>query len=285
MQYRPAWKQHSSLPSDRIKQPPNNVAKSKGKGKQQPPPEPPKSKDVRRLEKLLGGVQNATGQERDPNGGCFCLARTHELSSYIPICHSCGLILCSVNLPQYCCPFCDKILMTGTVRESLISQLETQLASTIIKEEEAKEKAIQDSQKAAGAFPTLSSAALSLSSPSPVPAASIPPPSKQTYKVLSLTSNKRVVVSSYTSTPVHSRPASRNEDVEEEPIRVPRPPPEPTHADRTPQPSRPWENLIHGAVTYKPRLRVDDDTTPKGPSRRRRGNKGKEKETSSGQNV
>jgi len=275
MQYRPAWK-NSSLPSDRIKQPPNNVAKSKAKGKQQPSPEPPKSKAVRRLEKLLGGVQNSTGQEKGPKNGCFCLARTHELSPYVPICSSCGLILCSVNLPQYCCPHCETILMTGTVRQSLISQLEMQLASTIAEELESKEKAIQDAQKAAGAFPTLSGSALSLSSPSPVHAASVPPPSKQTHKVLSLTSNKRVVISSYTSTPVHSRPVSRNEDVEEEPIRVPRPPPEPTHADRQPKPDRPWENLIHGGVTYRPRLRLDDDTTPKSQPRRRRGNKGKQ---------
>ncbi|KAF8958672.1 hypothetical protein BDZ97DRAFT_1588318, partial [Flammula alnicola] len=251
--YRTAWsKQNSSLTSDRIKpvtKTSNNVAKSKGKGKQQQPVEPPKSKEVQRLETLLEGVQKSTGQDRDPKGGCFCLARIHELSPYIPICPFCGLILCSVNLPQYSCPHCANNLMAGTVCESLISQLDTQLASTIAKEIADKERALEEAQRAAGAFPQL------LGSPSQSlarPQATIPPPSRQTHKVMSLTSSKRVLVSSYTTTPVSSRPVSRNEEAEEkEPRRIPPPPSEPTHADRRPSSHRLWENLIQVAVTYQ----------------------------------
>ncbi|KAF8160028.1 hypothetical protein B0H34DRAFT_705881 [Crassisporium funariophilum] len=282
--HRTPWtNQNSSLPSDRIRpvsKPPNNQ-KNKGKGKQQQPIETPKSKEVRTLESLLQGVHDATGKEKDPKGGCFCMARNHALSLYSPICLSCGLILCAVNLPQYCCPHCGKVLMTGTLKESLINQLDSQLASTITKELEDKERAIEEARKAVGAFPSLSgsSSPSLLSSPSPHPA--VTPPSRQTHKVMSLTQNKKVVVSSYTSTPVSSRPVSRNEDIAEEPIRVPPPPPAPKHAHDRPTRERPWENLIKGGVTYVPRQRLDDDgETPKPQSsRRKRGNnkdKGKE---------
>ena len=72
-----AWSKHnSSLPSDRIKPSTKgvpNVAKPKGKAKQQQPDDPPKSTQVRRLEALLAGVTSAPGTVRDPAGGCFCL--------------------------------------------------------------------------------------------------------------------------------------------------------------------------------------------------------------------
>lgn len=78
-----AWS-HSSLSSDRIKpKGAPNVAKPKGKGKQQAqqPPDPPKSKDVRRIETLLQSAKNSTGRERDPKGGCFCLGAPFTLAS------------------------------------------------------------------------------------------------------------------------------------------------------------------------------------------------------------
>jgi len=81
-----AWSQHnSSLPSDRIKPSPKPVntstsTKNKGKGKQ--PDEPPKSKEVRRLEDLLQRVQTSTGGDKDPKGYCFCLGAHGWLQIY-----------------------------------------------------------------------------------------------------------------------------------------------------------------------------------------------------------
>ncbi|KAF8175314.1 hypothetical protein BJ912DRAFT_36767 [Pholiota molesta] len=271
---------HSSLPSDRIKpKGAPNVAKPKAKGKQQAqqPPNPPKSKNAQRIETLWLSVKNSTGRERDPKGGCFCLARIHGLSPYTPLCQSCGLILCSVNLPQYCCPHCASILMTPASRESLISQLDSELAATIAKEIAERERALEEAQRAAGAFPQL----MASSSPSvaqPQTHASAPPPSRQTHKVLSLTGpNRRVLVSSYTTTPVPSRPVSRNEDAEE-PQRVPHPPLQPPYAPQAPSSQRPWENLIDGSVAYQQRSRLDDESASKPSTRRRRGNKMKGKE-------
>ncbi|KAF9480383.1 hypothetical protein BDN70DRAFT_920562 [Pholiota conissans] len=270
------WSKHnSSLPSDRLKpKGAPNVAKPKAKGKQTPqPPEPPKSRDVRRIETLSEGVRNGTGRERDPKGGCFCLARLHTLSPYTPLCQSCGLILCSVNLPQYSCPHCGSIMMTPASRESLIAQLDAELASTIAKEIAERERAVEEAQRAVGAFPSLMpSSSPSLAQPHP----QAPPPAKQTHKVMSLTgsNNRRVLVSSYTTTPVQSRPVSRGEDAEEEPNRVPPPPAKPPCAPRAPSSKRPWENLIDGPVSYQPPARLDDDSAK--PSRRRRKPKGKE---------
>lgn len=300
---RTAWtNQKSHLTSDRLKPKPqpNNVAspKTKGKSKQQQSPSPSKSKEVRRIETLLNGIRKATGQEKDPKGGCFCLgksdrgihrvllnthlishyaARTHELSPYSPICNSCGLILCSLNLPQYRCASCDTVLMTEPVRASLINQLESELASVIAKEEEAREKAIEEAQKSVGAFPTLSATTQPISTPSPIPAAATQP---QTHKVLSLTSKKRAIVTSYTTTPAQSRPVSRNESIEEEqPVYVPKPSQEPPYSKERPKPDRPWENLMNRGVMYRPRKRLDDGATSSTPSsRKKRGNKAKDKE-------
>ncbi|CAA7269860.1 unnamed protein product [Cyclocybe aegerita] len=294
--HRTPWtKQASSLPSDRIKPKIQNnpTSRNKGKGRLQDSPEPPRSKEVKRLESLLKGVNESSGTEKDPTGGCFCLARNHALSSYITICHSCGLILCSTNLPYHCCPHCSKILLTSTVRDKLVAQIDAQLSSTIAKEIADKERAIEEARRLAGAFPTLQGpvpaqppASMSLS----VHQAAFPVPAQQTHKVMSLTSSgpgnkKQIKVSSFTTSPVPSRPISRNEPKEDEDefagTRVPAPDGLPPHANRRPSQGRPWENLIKGGITYKPPARVDEGGTGEGglkSSRRRRGNKGKGKE-------
>ena len=60
-----------SLPSDRIKiKYVSNASKNK---KHQQPLEPPKSREVKRLESLIQAVRDATGDDKDPKGGCFCL--------------------------------------------------------------------------------------------------------------------------------------------------------------------------------------------------------------------
>ncbi|KAJ3507693.1 hypothetical protein NLJ89_g6163 [Agrocybe chaxingu] len=121
------------------------------------------------------------------------------------------------------------------------------------------------------------------------PQATYPIPAQQTHKVMSLTSSgpgnkKQIKVSSFTTSPVPSRPISRNEPKEDEDefagTRVPAPDGEPPHANRRPSQGRPWENLIKGGITYRPSAKVDRGGTGEGSksSRRRRGNKGKGKE-------
>lgn len=88
------------------------------------------------------------------------------------------------------------------------------------------------------------------------------------------------MVSSYTSTPVASRPASRAEDVEPEPERVPPPPAEPPHVQRQPSSQRPWENLLGEATSYVAPSRLDDGPGSSKATSRRNRNRGKGKEKS-----
>ncbi|OBZ65254.1 hypothetical protein A0H81_14753 [Grifola frondosa] len=215
-------KNASSVPSDRI---PPQTKGPKGKSKQK---EPPRSKEVQRLEKLRDDIRGSTGRERDPRGGCFCQARTHPLSPNTPICRFCGLVLCDCS---------SRITLAHTISE------------TIAREEAERERAIQAARAAAGAFPSLSAAT---SGPTLDPQTAHPV--NQSHKVLSVNSKtKKVTVSSYT-TPTPSRPASRGntpaDDTPPEEKRVPPPPPEVVFAQRPPEPLRPWANLRGNSVTY-----------------------------------
>ncbi|KAJ6474462.1 hypothetical protein C8R47DRAFT_921784, partial [Mycena vitilis] len=239
----------SSLPSDRIRPTPspasNSSKNSKGKGKSPAVPEPPKSKAVRQLESLRNGLVASAGSvAKDPKGGCFCQAREHSLSPHSALCRSCGLVLCEVNLPQYACPHCAAGLLTATQREALVARLEAQIAETLTKEALLRERAAEEARRAVGAFPTLRNAA-------PTPAPAVP----QTRTVMSLNSKtKKVTVSSFsTPSPSPSRPASRAESVEEEPVRVGRPPAEvPFVAAAKQDPLRPWRDLSGAGATYIP---------------------------------
>lgn len=197
----------------------------------------------------------------------FLLARVHPLSLYSPICRSCGLIICSVNLPQYCCPHCLKTLMTDAERESVIHQIDSQLASTVVQEVEEKQRALEEARKAVGAFPSLSR--------SSTPESSISQPAaRQTHKVMSLKQNNKVVVSSYTAV----LPVSKTDKPEDEPDRIPPPPPEPLFSRVQPSPDRPWENLIKGASNYIPKHRLDDDGNAHQSRSHGKRNKGKKKD-------
>ncbi|KAJ7904633.1 hypothetical protein B0H14DRAFT_2312648, partial [Mycena olivaceomarginata] len=244
-----AWtKKASSVPSDRIRPsppPPSNPGKnSKGKGKSAVS-EPPKSKAVRRLESLKSGLSVSSG--KDPKGGCFCQARDHPLSIYSALCRSCGLILCEVNLPQYDCPHCAASLLTATQRDALIARIEEQIAETLTKEALLRERAAEEARRAVGAFPTLGN-----TTPSRLPPA---PAAPQTRTVMSLNSKtKKVTVSSFsTPSPSSSRPVSRAESIDEEPVRVHAPPTEvPFAAAAKQDPLRPWKDLSGGGAVYIP---------------------------------
>ncbi|RDX47135.1 hypothetical protein OH76DRAFT_1465175 [Lentinus brumalis] len=194
------------------------------------------------------------GGERDPKGGCFCQARMHALSTHTPICRSCGLILCELNLPNFACPHCNEALLTPAVRDALIQTLESRIDETLAKEEAERQRAIQEARAAQGAFPTLSASASRSGTPDVHPV-------NQTHKVLSLDSKTRKVkVSTYTP-PAVSRAAStekikqqqQQQKPEPEYKRVPPPPPEVSCSSAPLNPHhRPWANTRGLNVTYVP---------------------------------
>ncbi|EIW58826.1 uncharacterized protein TRAVEDRAFT_58921 [Trametes versicolor FP-101664 SS1] len=256
---RTAWvkKGSSSLPSDRIPpkvQPQAAPSASKAKGKQKAETAPPKSKEVRKLEKQRDDLRKSSGLDKDPKGGCFCQARMHALSPFTPICRACGLILCELNLPNFACPHCGGALLTQAAKDSLVESLETRITETLAKEEEERQRAIQQARSAEGAFPTLSAAASRAGTPGPDPQGIHPV--NQTHKVLSLDSKTRKVkVSSYTP-PAVSRTAStekiaKAKEAEPEYVRVPAPPAE-VVCSPAPSAHRPWANTRGLNVTYVP---------------------------------
>ncbi|PBK91858.1 hypothetical protein ARMGADRAFT_1166053 [Armillaria gallica] len=245
------WSSSGSLSSDRIK--PRHTTQPQKQKQKQKPPQPqaqrgPKSKQLISLESL----QTSATPVPDPKGGCFCQAKEHSLSPYTSACLTCGLVLCSLNLPQHACPHCHQ---PPPNREALIVRLQGEIDELARKEEEERERA----RKALGAFPALGGGGARGGRATP------PPPSQ--HKVLSVNSKtKKVTVSSYTSTPVHSRPET---PAEEEPVRVPPPPSEVVHAKRKVDPSRPFANYVGESARYVP-----DKTKTKG--------KGKGKENEAG---
>ncbi|KAI0701441.1 hypothetical protein C8T65DRAFT_270787 [Cerioporus squamosus] len=103
-----AWtKKGSSLPSDRIpsrtQTPQPAKGKGKGKGKEEAPP---KSKEVRALEKLRDDLRNASGRERDPKGGCFCQGVCRACYVMNFIIRSCSLrtVKSGAFIPRICLP-------------------------------------------------------------------------------------------------------------------------------------------------------------------------------------
>lgn len=262
-----AWSRSGSLVSDRLtpRPPPQqqqNKGKGKGKGKASTP-EPPKSKAVRALEARLDDARGSSWRAKDPKGGCFCQgespyfstsfdyntslsARNHALSSYVPMCRRCGLILCALNPSHYACPHCTSPLLDERDREAFVARLEGELAEQLAKEEAERQRAIEEARAAEGAFPMLPGSQIARTSRTP------PPPST-TRTVLSLNSEtKKVTVSSYsTPTVMLSRPASRGEDKEEE-VRVLGPPGEVSYVTEALDPERPWKNVRAGDVKYVP---------------------------------
>ena len=157
-----------------------------------------------------------------------------------------------MNLPQYACPFCSGTLLSPEEKRSLVVSLEKQIEDIQAREEKERQREAQQAKQAAGEFPTLLDSMGTKQQHQP----SAQVPGGGAHKVLSvksMTATKgrasRVVVSSssYSSTPVGSRPASRGPDQEEEQApRVPHPGREPKYADRVVDPERPYENLLLG---------------------------------------
>ncbi|KAJ7473331.1 hypothetical protein FB451DRAFT_1133854 [Mycena latifolia] len=277
MQRHTPWtKTSSSLPSDRIRpspppaQPAAKNTKNKGKA---PAAEPPKSKAVRTLEGLRSALVavDEGKMEKDPKGGCFCQARMHQLSSYAPLCRTCGLVLCTLNGPAHACPHCDSALLTATQRVALISRLEQELTEILAQEAAERERKAEEARRAVGAFPTLGK-------PS-APLQAMVQQQPQTRTVLSLNSKtKKVTVSAFT-TPAHSSSSSAapSRPATPEPERVAGPPASvPCAPAAALDKGRPWRDAAGGGAVYvaAPNLDGDGDEVKK----KRRRNRGKAKE-------
>src|SRR6266403_4415812 len=83
------------------------------------------------------------------------VARIHALSEYTPLCSSCGLVLCALQLPHRPCPHCTTPLLTPPARAALIAQLEELRAFALKEEAEAHEREAEELRLAEGAFPAL----------------------------------------------------------------------------------------------------------------------------------
>jgi hypothetical protein len=154
-------------------------------------------------------------------------------------------------------------MLTPSVRTSLTARLEAQISERLAKEEREREQVIEEARKAAGAFPTLAvgaalpsdgnGAAGGTLAPRPIN----PTTQNQTHKVISVNSKTKKVTVSYTKSPAASRPPSRPlsraQDEEPEPVRVPKPTAEVAFVGKL-DPTRPWADLKsagHG-VKYVP---------------------------------
>ncbi|KAG6844534.1 hypothetical protein H0H87_006119 [Tephrocybe sp. NHM501043] len=292
--YQTAWTKKvapSSVPSDRLRPKPSPTPPRNSKNAQSH--QEPQSKALRTLNAIRTSLQDpSTSTASDPTGGCFCQARTHPLSPYVPICTSCAIPLCNLASPAHLCPSCKEPLLSGPQRGDLIVRIDTDIADTTLKEQLARERAEEARRAAAGAFPTLSTPSNSSSSyPSPAPSPTPRPHAPlqpQTHKVLSLNSKTKKTILTTTTikpkasaspSPQSSRPASP------QPIRKPRPDAhivdwnakgkERARGD----PGRPWANLSEDALVYvQPVLSIDEvDAEAEGKKRSRR-KKGKAKE-------
>jgi hypothetical protein len=171
----------------------------------------------------------------------------------VPICRSCGFILCELNQPYDPCPFaaCKQPLLTPQARTALIDSLNEQVAKTIIEEEEAKRRQEEEARRAAGAFPQLG----------PSSAASHPMPNNKpvqastSYKVLSIGNKdqkgKVVVTTVHKSTP---SPSNKPKELKEAPPPVVRIPPPKDGPDFVMPRSNAgaWENLRTERIPYIP---------------------------------
>ncbi|KAJ6553343.1 hypothetical protein B0H19DRAFT_1156221 [Mycena capillaripes] len=216
--------------------------------------EPPISKAIRHLESLKNRLVASSGNaQKDPKGGCFCQAREHSLPTYSALCRSCGLILCEVNLPQYASGGADcRDAHKGSASARACSRRGAPRRRGI---PHPREPYLHTSLPSNGA----------------------PDAHSHVFELKDEESDGLVLQHALT---LPSRPASRAESVEEEPIRVGMPPTEvPFAAAAKLDPLRPWKDLSGGSATYIPAPNLDGEDDGKGAGKRRRRNRVKAKES------
>ena len=210
-------------------------------------------------------------------------------------------------MPYFACPHCSSQILTQSVRLSILACLEAQISERLAKEERDREQAIEDAKKAAGAFPTLAAGvALTSNYSGPVGGGKFAPrpinqtTQNQSHQVLTIDSQKKTAtLASYTKSPAPprspSRPLSRSENEEPEPVRVSKPAAEVAFVGKLDN-TRPWADLKRGTkgVKYiasptsehKDNEEVGDCTEGRRRTRRNRQGKGEQgREVDHGDNV
>lgn len=238
-----------------------------------------KSHEVRRLEKLIDEVSTGIVDSRAASRpGCFCMARTHPLSRYIPLCVHCGIVLCSLHNPALPCPSCSSPLLPPATRNTLLAQLQDELAAQLAKEAEKRADEMRQAaefelaKSGGGHFPTLSGQADSKAVQS------------APRKVLSLNSTtKKATISTFIAvpTPPTSNPNSGRASPAEERIAAPTTTPiavEPDPELKLLLRQRPWVDLRDPTPMYQPEPSNQQSTERQGSAsggKRGRGRGGK----------
>lgn len=129
----------------------------------------------------FGKQEDEEGHEPDVDElkGCFCqgdfdilhsrqvradfpVARMHPLSHYTPMCPNCGLVLCSLQLPNLPCPSCTKPLLNAVTRERIKRKIQDEINDILAKEQaevnrlEEEQRRLAIAENGGGSFPTLS---------------------------------------------------------------------------------------------------------------------------------
>ncbi|GAA5839711.1 hypothetical protein JCM9279_005146 [Rhodotorula babjevae] len=134
--------------------------KGKGKGKEEPEPELELSEEaVKELLEIGRELKafDARAAEKAKRS-CFCQARQHPLSPYIPLCPSCALVLCTLNSPALRCPSCSHFpLLSSATTASHIAALQSRREDLVAREKRRAAAAREQDarERAAIRFPTL----------------------------------------------------------------------------------------------------------------------------------
>ncbi|KPV73038.1 uncharacterized protein RHOBADRAFT_55278 [Rhodotorula graminis WP1] len=134
--------------------------KGKGKGKEEAEPELELSEEaVKELLEIGRELKafDARAAEKAKRS-CFCQARQHPLSPYIPLCPSCALVLCTLNSPALRCPSCLHFpLLSSATTASHIAALQSRREDLIAREKRRAAAAREQDarERAAIRFPTL----------------------------------------------------------------------------------------------------------------------------------
>ncbi|EPQ32006.1 uncharacterized protein PFL1_00204 [Pseudozyma flocculosa PF-1] len=125
----------------------------------------------------------STSRDKIRHKRCFCQGREHSLAPNVPICYSCGLVICSALFPSPLsplsgCPSCaaspllsssargDLIAKLAAEREELVEQQRIHIEMMREQKKLNKEKRKEEQSM----FPQLGEASLSAPSPSHIPA-------------------------------------------------------------------------------------------------------------------
>ncbi|WWC61216.1 uncharacterized protein I303_103796 [Kwoniella dejecticola CBS 10117] len=183
----------------------------------------PKSPEIKRLENVLDNLRilrEGEGKIKSPEQviECFCQARVHPLSTYTPICQSCGLVLCTLQLPYLPCPSCRNPLSSPAQLARLILRLENEVELQLESEERERQKVERERlerlaiQAGGGAFPTL---------PGATPQQSITTTDKGGRKVISI-GNKvkgktKITTTTYIKPPPPTISANSSREIQDGP--------------------------------------------------------------------